>query len=446
MTRRRRVLMGAGALALTVGGACSPGGTTPGGEAKPGGTKDTGPIRVFQWDGPTSPFGVWLLSYFEAFPAKTGIQLEILQTQGNAPLPAQQAAWLAAGDVPDVFPRTARGNLLFAPLAMRGAIRPLTDFIKRDKFDQSDFWPNVLKLMTANDKQWIMPQDFNQTILAYNVTALQSAGAALPPADWKAPSWTWEELVKRSQQVQSRLPGLMGETMQWAMGRPPVNMLLWSNGAEYISQDGKQVTVAEPAAVEALDFAAKLIHTHRVAPTPQTSLPGGQILATQAVAMNVLAASQINLIRGQNKDLDFDVAPFPKGPARGGGYVASGGGGGYVFSGTSKHPDAAWELLKYIGAREYAEQKVKSGALGPRISVAREHFIQPGQPPRNAATYFDAPSHARWSPNLTNWDDVEREINAGLEPLLRGEQSPRDAAGNLKRIIEGLLPQGQIFQ
>jgi multiple sugar transport system substrate-binding protein len=447
MTRRRLGV----AAALAAGGvaaACVPGGSGGGTEGGQAGSraKDTGPIVVYQWDAPGSPFGDWLKSYFEAFPQKTGIQLSIYESTSTAPLQAQQSAWLASGDAPDVFPRTGRGALGFAAFASKNAIRPLSDFIKRDKFDLSDFWPAVIKLLSARDKQWVMPQDFNQTILAYDAMAFQQAGAAPPPGDWKDASWNWNELLKRLQQVQTRLGSSGSE--RWALSHAGGhwNFYLWGNGGDYLSEDGTRVTLAEPPAVEALDFAARLVYGHRVSPPPGVTFPPGHVLATQSVAATTLPAAQMNIVRGQNRELQFDVAPFPKGTVARGRHVAGGGGGGYTMFGQTKHPDAAWELLTYIGAREYAVEKVRNGALGPRISVAKEHFVQKGLPPKNAAVYLDAPEHARWEPNLTNWDELLREVNAALQPLWRGEKAAREVAADAKRAAENVLAQGEFFR
>jgi multiple sugar transport system substrate-binding protein len=440
-TTRRQIQTRAAAMAATVmfgSAACAPGATGQPATKE----KDTGPIRVQQWDASNTPFGVWLEGYYTAFPAKSGIQTTIVPRKSDVSAPEEQAVWVAAGDVPDVFFRTGRGLVPYAAFASKNVIRPLDPFIKRDKWDQSDFWPNLIKLMTAKNQQWVIPQDFNQTLFGYNVAFFQQAGAAAPPSDWKDQSWTWNELVKRAQQVQGRI-GTDGT--RWAMGRPQANwqLYMWSNGGDYTNPDASKVTLTEPAVIEALDFVAKLMHTYRVAPTPQTPLPPGNTLATQSVALDVLPASGLNAIRGQNKDLNFDTCLVARGAAR---YVSGGGGGGYVMSATTKHPDAAWDLLKYIGDKEYAVNKVKNGALGPRISTAREVFVQPGLPPAHASVYFDGPANAQWEPNLTNWNDVQVEVDKALQPLWRGEQSAREAASNAQRAFETLRPQGEVFR
>ncbi len=441
---RRRLHQLAALLALGAG-ACGSAGTSSQGSAPAmagkGGIKDTGPIRVQQWDAPNTPFGLWLQGYFQAFPQQTGIQIEIVPRKSDVSAAQEQAVWVAAGDVPDVFFRTGRGLVPYATFASKGIIRPLDPIIKRDRWDQSDFWPNLIKLMTAKGQQWVIPQDFNQTLFGYNVAYLDQAGVPAPPSDWNDQSWTWNELVRRAQQVQARI-GADGS--RWALGRPQGNwqLYMWTNGGDYLSADGSKVTLTEAPVVEALDFVAKLMYTYRVAPPPAAPLPPGQSLATEAVAMDTLAAAGLNPIRGQNKDLDFDTCLFPRGAGR---YVAGGGGGGYVMSATSKHPDAAWEMLKYIGAKEYAINKVKNGALGPRISTAKEVFVQPGMPPKHAAVYFDAPAHARWEPNLTNWNDIQDDVSKALAPLWDGVLSAREAAANAQRAFEARRAEGELF-
>ena len=437
-TRRRALAAGAAPAAVSAIAACA----GPGSPATAPKEKDLGPIRVQQWDASNTPFGLWLEGYYTAFPAKSGIQTTIVPRKTDVSAAEEQAIWVAAGDVPDVFFRTGRGLVPYAVFASKNVIRSLDPFIKRDKWDQSDFWPNLIKLMTAKSQQWVIPQDFNQTLFAYNATFLQQSAVTVPPSDWKDQSWTWNELARRGQQVQSRI-GADGS--RWAMGRPQGSwhLYMWTNGGDYMTEDGSRVTLTDAAVVDALDFVAKLMHTHRIAPTPQTTLPPGNAIATQSVAMDTLAAAGLNAIRGQSRDLVFDTCLFPRGAGK---YVAGGGGGGYVMSATTKHPDAAWELLKYIGAKEYATNKVKNGALGPRISTAREVFVQPGLPPANAAVYVDAPANARWEPNLTNWDDIKAEVDRTLAPLWRGEMSAREAAAGAQRAFEALRPQGEIFR
>ena len=72
--------------------------------------------------------------------------------------------------------------------------------------------------------------------------------------------------------------------------------------------------------------------------------------------------------------------------------------------------------------------------------------MQPGKPPKHADTYFEAPANAAWPPNLTNWDEIERQVTAALEPMIKGEQAAKEAAENAKRAIDALLPQGEIFR
>ncbi|HEV2125917.1 MAG TPA: hypothetical protein VGW38_24430, partial [Chloroflexota bacterium] len=70
----------------------------------------------------------------------------------------------------------------------------------------------------------------------------------------------------------------------------------------------------------------------------------------------------------------------------------------------------------------------------------------PTKPPKHADLYLEAPAHARWTPNLTNWEEISAAVSEAFAPLLRGEQSAKDAANNAKQAIETLLPQGELFQ
>jgi|GEM_PF-738047 multiple sugar transport system substrate-binding protein len=396
------------------------------------------PLVVQQWDAPTSPFGKWLLTYLQAFPKQSGIQLDIRQHTGDAA--QEQSVWVASGDVPDVFFRTGRGAIPYAAFVDKKVIQPLDAYVKKDNFDLSDFWPRVIELMTSQGHLWVIPQDFNQELFGYNPAFLQTAGVKAPPSDWTDRSWTWATFLQTAQQTQHYLTTQSGAG-RYAYGRPNSSWQLWvwTNGGDLLDANWQQIALDQPAALEALDFAAKLAQTEHVAPRPADKLPAGTTLGSLAVAMDALWAAGFNNLRGGTKSMDFDTALFPRGA---GDYAAYGGGGGYVMSATSKQPEAAWTLLKYIGAPEYARQKVTAGALGPRISTAKQYFVQAGIPPAHAAVYFDAPAHAHWEPNLTNWPDVATAIDKALLPLWQGQQNAKDAVAGGKAAIEALIKQG----
>jgi hypothetical protein len=80
----------------------------------------------------------------------------------------------------------------------------------------------------------------------------------------------------------------------------------------------------------------------------------------------------------------------------------------------------------------------------PAKSGIRLTVVQPGVPPAHASISLDAPANASWEPNLTNWNDIQTEVEKALTPLWRGEVSAKDAATNAKRAFETLLPQGEL--
>ncbi|MFI5268553.1 MAG: hypothetical protein ACHQ7M_14365 [Chloroflexota bacterium] len=396
------------------------------------------PLVVQQWDAPTAPFGKWLRTYLQAFPKQSGIQLDIRQHAGDAA--QEQSVWVASGDVPDVFFRTGRGAIPYAAFVDKKVIQPLDAYVKRDNFDLTDFWPKVIQLMTAQGHLWVIPQDFNQQLFGYNPAFLQSAGTKAPPADWTDRSWTWPVFLQTAQQTQRYLTAQSGPG-HYAYGRPngAWQLWVWTNGGDLLDANWQQLALDQPAALEALDFAAKLAQGEQVAPKPADKLPAGQSLGTLDVAMDGLWAAGFNNLRAGKTTMTFDTALFPRGA---GDYAAFGGGGGYVMSAASKQPEAAWTLLKYIGAPEYARQKVTAGALGPRISTAKQYFVQPSIPPAHAAVYFEAPAHAHWEPNLTNWPDIATAIDKALLPLWQGKQNAKDAVASGKEAVDALIKQG----
>lgn len=139
----------------------------------------------------------------------------------------------------------------------------------------------------------------------------------------------------------------------------------WQNGGEFVSQDGAQITLTEPPIVEALQWV-----------TDVYDAMGGQEMVTyvQSVERGGVQGSSVfdPFLRGRvamrvdtnyflrdilflTPDLDFGVAPMPlpeRELARGIEPFGWGGGWAYAIPSTSKVPEAAWEVIRWIASDE----------------------------------------------------------------------------------------------
>src|SRR5262245_37613980 len=84
----------------------------------------------------------------------------------------------------------------FASDRTRGLITDLTPLIQRDKFDTSDFIPEIFAIYASEGKQWGIPFLTTGSYLYYNMKLFDEAKIPYPPTDWDDKSWTWDKFVE----------------------------------------------------------------------------------------------------------------------------------------------------------------------------------------------------------------------------------------------------------
>lgn len=158
---------------------------------------------------------------------------------------------------------------------------------------------------------------------------------------------------------------------QWALA---------NGGGQYLSDDGRKVTLDSPKNVETLEYLAKLVQAQGGWETQNAFI--GRFGGVRGVSNNVLAfvqeklamfaATNLNVpsVYTARPEAQFDVAPMPTGK-KGDAPVTWAGGFAWAIPAGVKYPAAAWELLKYL---------VSEPALATRTEGDRGRLQASGQP------------------------------------------------------------------
>jgi multiple sugar transport system substrate-binding protein len=158
---------------------------------------------------------------------------------------------LASGNPPDLV---YMNRNLIGTYAAQGAVQPLTDCIEGRKIDTGQYRPAAVRSVTYKDAVYGIPEFY---IVTVNLVDAKTLGAANVPVeavqtkDWPALEQTAAKLYKASGGKLQRIgydPKLPDSFPLWAL----------VNGAELVKEDGAP-NLADPKAVEALDFALTLV-------------------------------------------------------------------------------------------------------------------------------------------------------------------------------------------
>jgi multiple sugar transport system substrate-binding protein len=259
---------------------------------------------------------------------------------------------VAAGAVPDV----PAGKLL-----------NLSPYMARDNVQPSDFYSSLMQPFDCADGTVFgIPKDWNSLGLFYNKTMVQNAGLGDPS------TWTWTDLQNAAQKLTAgKVHGLALPADASRFGA-----FLFANGGQMLSSDGKQAAFNTAAGVAAAQFYTgfELNHTG-VMPSDIGADWDGTAFGKQQVAMTFEGGWMIPFMQQSYPNVQYGIAPLPKSP--------TGNNDNLVYtnawsaSAQTQHPEAAWELIKYMTGASYQTQVLHDGFALPTLkSLANDSYFQ----------------------------------------------------------------------
>ncbi len=268
---------------------------------------------------------------------------------------------LQSGTAADVFQGCCTH---FPAWAQQGYTLDLRPFVEADldRATIADWDPAQYEaLFTRDGKQFGLPKYHGALALFYNKDLFDRYGVPYPDT-----SWTHDEYLQAMKQLtrpaEGDRPALYGSMMDVSWDRIQVHVNGW--GGHFVDPaDPTHCMMGEPEALDALEWLRARMWDDRVMAslTAVDSLSPPQAFLAQRAAMiedgswalkNILSEAQFRV----------GVAPFPSGPARQVTLASTDGFG--IYAGT-KHPQAAWELLKFLTGKEYGRAMAKANFLQP---------------------------------------------------------------------------------
>ena len=268
-------------------------------------------------------------------------------------------------------------------------ISPLSSFVEADpNFDLSNLNRDCVRSCSDNGVLYVMPRDYNQVVMYYNVDMFDAAGVAYPAAD-KAMSQT--EFVKMLADLKTGLlasdeknsygvkysegftssmdASILWDSLSWPIVKSFGGQFFDENG-KYLDDDGNMLFDCEGTR-EAMRFAYDLVKNKYMGnPNVWKARDGAQFfLETAPVYLHCRAmlsaiTNKTNTYHGIS---NLGVAPCPDFGDSDTYYVGSGATGYSMFSG-SKHKTAAWLFLKFLVSERAQEEASKTGNHVPVIS------------------------------------------------------------------------------
>lgn len=350
----------------------------------------------------------------------------------------KELAAIAAKNPPDVVINDINATAL---RGQKNQAMNLSEFLEKD--DISDrFYEELWNATLYEGDSYGIPFNTDTRILFYNKTAFKEAGL-----DPEKPPATWEELWEYAEKLDVK----NGDTYD-RVGFYPlwgVNSDVWmlnSDGKNFFDEKGVPIidTKANRETLEwVMDwhkkYGANTINSYK----SQIDSQQGNPFFNGKLAMYVNTPTFYTQIRDYAPDLDFGVAMLPE-REPGSGNTSWGGGFVAEIPQGSKHPEEAWEFIKYLTDAEAQEYwAVKNFDNVANIEAAENAAQNSEMPDRDKVVYqmaIDNMENTLLTPVPVDAPDFMNLVNPELDSILLGkksiEQGLKDAQQSLEKLIE----------
>ena len=375
----------------------------------------------------------------EEWAKKTGNKVEFISRPQDATAALGQAQQYWAAKSPDI-------DVYMVDVIWQGICAPHAADLKKyfKEADVAEFFPRIIENNTVGGKLVSLPWFGDAGILYYRTDLLEKYG-------YKEPPKTWEELTEMGKKIQEgeRAAGkgdFHGFVFQGkASESVTCNAIEWIysfNGGTIVEPD-KKVTINNPDAIKALEFAKGWVGTIS---------PKGVTTYGEEEARNVWQAGNSAFMRnwpyayalGQDAKSviagKFDVSVLPKGGENGKNAAALGG-WQLMVSAYSKNPEEAADLVRALTSVEAQKKR------------AIDFSLLPSRP----ALYADADVLAKvpWFKNLlpvlenavarpstvsgVDYNQISTSFFQNVNKVLTGGESAKDAVVQVERVAKRIM-------
>lgn len=339
---------------------------------------------------------------------------------------------LASNSAPDVVWMAER---MIPQFLGADQLLPISQLQDEGDYQFDDIIPSTLDLFTKNDEIYGVPFSTPPIMIYYNKNLFAEHGLKTPLELYQAGNWTYDEYLKAARTIADKDNGTYGVSFihnGWSNWHDNLTPILWSHGAQLLNKEGTRFTLNSPEAEGALQTYHDLMFKEGVHPKPgdQTTFDTGKIGMLQELFSYMGKAREI-------KDFEWDIAPMPEGPSGRGTWM---GFAGYTIPKTTKHPEEAYEFLKFItNAESYA---VTSQFFVPaRKSVLEsDEYLKNGPSPESVQlTVIDQMGDARIKDVHENWQKIDTKMQTTLDHLHTGTVPVKEVLEMMEKEISPLL-------
>lgn len=319
-----------------------------------------------------------------------------------------------------------------AEFAQAGYLLPLDNFIQRDGINLDDYIAGAVEAGNFEGKQYALPKFIDTGLLFYRKDLVKEVPK------------TWDDLIKMAKELKGQGGTKFGYLMQAKQYEGLVcNFVEFaaSYGGKILDEQGN-VVINNPQTIKGLkkmievvnsDFVPKDI-TNFTEPESHTAFLEGQSPFIRNWPYQYALAQD----KSQSKIVDkVGVAPLPAGDS---GSAATLGGWMAGINKYTKHPEEAWEFLKYMVGPEGQKFTATIGGSAPTyLPLYDDAEVQAASPLFANKDFVNGISAAVPRPTSPIYPKISEIIQIEVSKALAGQQTAEQAVANMETKMKEVI-------
>lgn len=364
-------------------------------------------------------------------------------------------AMIAGNEAPDIgYVR----DYMALPLAEEGKLHNIFEFIENDPDVSKDDYLDQAFIYWAPDKSFGMLTAVEAYGLFYNKDIFEELGVPDLPTT-KEEALSWDELVEIAKKLTLDRDGRDAnhpdfdhtQIKQYGISFAPdfsaYMPLVQSAGGDYITEDGESFGLTQPEAADIIQKMSDLINVHHVAPSPAEakSIPAAAASLQSRQAAMLLIGQWVLLDLGES-GLNFGVGIMPKIKE----HVTSPGWGTASIFSTSKHPEEAFLLWKWLANPETSLELHQKGLWMPLMKkyytdpehIAKWAEVKPAHPDGYKDAIMDmALNNLKKHPSsyVKNFVRIDSIVQPTIERIYFGEVTAEEGLKQIEDDVNALI-------
>jgi len=370
-------------------------------------------------------------------PALETIAKEFQKTHSNITVNVEVTPWdqywtklqtAATGNtLPDVFWMNAMNFPLYAA---NKQLMSYADRVKADGVDMSKYPKDLVETYSYNGQVYGLPKDFDTIGLWYNKQLFDAAKLPYPDD-----TWDWAKLREVAKKLTDTSKGIWGIAAELG-DQTSIWNTIYQNGGYVLSPDKATSGYDKPETVAGIQFWVDLIKDGSSPTLAQmTDTAPAQLFESGKVAMYFAGSWMVREFKENEYTKDkVNVTVLPKGKKR----AVMIHGLGNVTAAKTKHPNEAWEFVKYLGGKEAAEIQAKTGTVIPAYTGTQDMWVQ-SAPQFNLKVFLDMAQYGVALPATMNSEKWRTAHVTYFTKAWAGEITVEEAAKNVAKAMNEVL-------